>query len=50
MSSIQYHLIHYCLDRYASDSFMSEGLDINKEYIDKIRLEEAQKKINGGKK
>ena len=50
MNKIQYKLIRYCNDRYASDSFTSDGVDINKPYIDKIRLEEAQQKINMGKK
>lgn len=48
MSDIQYKLIRYCNDRYASKA-LAESTDINKEYIDKLKLENAARQINGGK-
>jgi hypothetical protein len=42
--NMQGKLAHYC-------GYVNRDLDNpNKDYIEKIRLEEAQKKINGGKK
>jgi hypothetical protein len=45
MSSIQYKLIRYCNDNNASNSFISGTQEINKDYVYKLKIEAAEKKI-----